>query len=699
MAKPPKKTEEDIRREEIKKILSETSPEFKHLAGSRIETQSKEYKEFKEEEIEKKLSVYEKLCNLSEKIGLEPDKEMARKMQDAIDFAHLRITPKGAFSFAIVACVSIIFLTIIGTITELALTGTANVNNLLIFFGISIASLFALTKYPEFVADNFRIKAAQEIILAIIYMVIYMRTSPQMEGAVRFAAKNLSGPLAYDLRKILWDVETRRYETIYDAMTDYLKGWEKNKEFMEAIQLIRTSLEQPEAKRYQMLDEAINIILQGTEEKMRHYSQSLRTPVTIIYALGITLPVLVLVLFPIIMLMLSDTINPLFLVVGYDVVLPILIFVISYEILMRRPIGYSTPDITLHPKYSPLGKLKLVLMGKEKFMPLWPMGAAVSVPFVIAGVLIMLSDPSPVGFINLVGSLVFVWGLGIGFAVVFLIESKMKIGIRNQIKSIQDEFSEALFQLGNRLALGNPMEKAMEQTIEKASNLKISDLFRKALRNIKRSSLPLEAALFDRKVGAIWEYPSKLVINVMKILFEATKKGVKNAALSAISISRYVKQIHNIEESLKEMLSESTASMRVLGMFIAPLIAGVTVTMTAIMMMIFKTLGELMGTLEITEGNTVGGMGLQNLMIGSWGTVGNILTIGVFQIIVGVYMIEIGYLLAYLVSGIDNGQGDLIGRRELAGYNILIGLAVYTLTVLVTYFIFAPMVGVLVGTM
>lgn len=698
MKKPPEQSDEEKRSEEIRRILSETSPEFKKLkeeVRSDVETKSRDYKTFKEEEESEKISIYEKLCNFSEKLGLEPDKGMAEKMQKAIDFAHLKITPKGAFSFAVFAGIFLIFLTVVGTIAMLAVAGTLNMSAVMLFFGLSAASILVLVKYPEFIADNFRIKASQEIVLAIIYMVIYMRTSPQMEGAVRFAAKNLSGPLAYDLRKVLWDVETRKFETIQEAITDYLGRWEKNKEFAEAIQLMSTSLEQSEGKRYQMLDEAINIILQGTEEKMKRYSQSLRTPVTVIYALGITLPILVLVLFPILMLMLSETINPALLVIGYDVILPIAIFVVSYEVLRRRPIGYSTPDITLHPKYSPMGKIKLIIMGKEKLMPLWPVCIIVSAPIVAVGVLVMLLDSSPVGFINLLGSIIVVWGMGIGLAVVFMMESRTKIGLRSQVKKIQDEFSEALFQLGNRLALGNPMERAMEQTIEKSSGLTISELFRKALNNIKKCNLALEAALFDKKFGAVWEYPSKLVINVMRIIMESAKKGVKNAAVSAISISRYVKQIHSIEESLIEMLSESTASMRVLGLFIGPLIAGVTVTMTAVMMMIFNTLGGLMQGLELTEGGAAG-MGMSNLLIGSWGNVGAVISVGVFQIVVGLYMIEVGYLLAYLVSGIENGEGDIIARRELAGWNILIGLLVYSFTIMVTYFIFAPMVGTLI---
>ncbi len=697
MAKAPKKTEKEIRLEEIKNILKETNPEFKRLrerSGEQknVNTTSKEYRTFKEEEIEKKLSIYEKLCNLSEALNMEPEKEMKKKIQRAIDFSHLRITPKGAFSFSIIVGIFLLLVDLI-----MIILGYLQISNGLIFLALSVGAFFFFAKYPEIKADIFRIQASQEIILAILYMAIYMRSNPQMEGAINFAAKNLSGPMAYDLRKIIWDVETRRYETIYDAMKEYLERWYENREFIEAIHLMNTSLEQPESKRHQMLDEAINIILIGTEEKMKHFSETLRTPIMVIFSLGITLPILVLVMFPIMMLMLSDTIKPSYLIVGYDIVLPSLIYVISSYVLTRRPISYSTPDISLHPKYSPVGKIKITISKKEYYMPVWPIGVIISVPLIAIGLFVMFMDNSAISFSNLVGSIVVLWGLGIGFAVVFIIDSGKKIHIRNQIKKIQDEFGEALFQLGNRLALGNPFEKAMEQTVKKSRELKISDLFNKALINIRRSNMALESALFDKEKGAIWEYPSKLVINIMKIILDSSKKGVKNAAISAMSISRYVKQIHRIEEQLNEMMSESSSSMRLLGMFIAPLISGVTVTLTAIMMLIFDALGRTMGTLDLSEGGTGAGMGgMGDLLISNWGSVSEIISLGEFQLVVGIYMLEICYLLSYLVAGIENGMGDKIERRSTAGWTIIIGLTIYSLSVIFTYFMFVPMVSMLV---
>jgi hypothetical protein len=65
-------------------------------------------------------------------------------------------------------------------------------------------------------------------------MIIYMRSSPNLEGAIKFAAQNLEGPLAWDLRKLLWDIETGKYSSADAALVDYVYKWKnKNREFQK----------------------------------------------------------------------------------------------------------------------------------------------------------------------------------------------------------------------------------------------------------------------------------------------------------------------------------------------------------------------------------------------------------------------------------------------------------------------------------
>jgi len=674
---------ENKRKEEINRIIKETLPSYKIPGEQQITTNSKEYRNFKKEEI-RKLTIYEKLCGFSEFLNVTPDKKLKEEMERAINFAHLKITPKGAFSFSILAGIFSFFISI------LLFLFTMNPMIFLVMMGASVGVVYFFAKYPEYLAQRFKVKASQEIVLAIIYMVIYMRASPNLEGAIRFAAKNLTGPLAYDLRKVLWDIEVRKYENIYDAVEDYMDKWRENDDFVEAMQLIRTSMEQPETRRHALLDESVNRILDGTRERMKHYSQSLRMPVMLIYALGIMLPILLLVMFPILFLMLSDSINPIILVIGYDILLPAIIYVVSDQTLKSRPMSLSSPDISMHPKYSPQGKIKI----GRKNVPLWPLGFALSLVFILFGATMMIKTPGKINFANLTYSLIVTWGIGIGLSLVSIIDSRSKNKLRKEIIKIQEEFAEVLFQFGHRLALGNPIEKAMEYAVEKESKLTITKLFEKALENMKSAGLALEAALFDKKFGAIWDYPSKMVINVMRVILEASKKGVKNAALSAMAISRYVKHLHKTEEELEDMLSETTTSMKFLSMFLAPLISGITTTMAAVMMMIFSSLQQSMSGLQTTNLTS----NLNVMMIGGWGGIGQTMSIGVFQLVVGIYLVEICILLSILINGIENGPGDDVGKKDYIGWSLLIGLTVYTFSLMGSYFMFAPMIkSLLVG--
>ena len=69
-----------------------------------------EYQEFKKQYMPKHLSLYEKLCNFSEKIiKISPDRKKAPLIQENIDISHLNVTPTGVISFAYLAPLVIVF--------------------------------------------------------------------------------------------------------------------------------------------------------------------------------------------------------------------------------------------------------------------------------------------------------------------------------------------------------------------------------------------------------------------------------------------------------------------------------------------------------------------------------------------------------------------------------------------------------------
>src|SRR3989338_5754335 len=116
-----------------------------------------------------------------------------------------------------------------------------------------------------------------------------MRHTSNLENAIEFAADHLAPPLSIDLKKVLWDVENEKYATVKESLDIYLETWKKwNFEFIESFHLIEGSLyESSEDRRLNSLDKSLDVILSEIYEKMLHYSQNLKSPITMLHMLGI----------------------------------------------------------------------------------------------------------------------------------------------------------------------------------------------------------------------------------------------------------------------------------------------------------------------------------------------------------------------------------------------------------------------------
>src|SRR3989344_1089441 len=303
-------SEDIIRRysEELSKKIALESEEY--FPG---ETFSLEYKKFRKENLEKNLSHYERLCNYSEKIiKISPDKKDIPLINESIEKLQLDISPEGAMSFAVLIGLSIMllgFLTLFVPLAVLFILEQSEISSLINQVPIFIPFLFLLSgillikplsKYPLKLADNYRLKISNQMVLCILYFITYMRHTSNLENAIRFAGEHLSAPLSLDLRKILWDVETGTFVTIKDSLDNYLKYWKQyNLEFIESFHLIEGSLYEPdEIRRIKLLDKSLELILQSVYERMLHFAQDLKTPITMLHMLGVILPILGLVIFP-----------------------------------------------------------------------------------------------------------------------------------------------------------------------------------------------------------------------------------------------------------------------------------------------------------------------------------------------------------------------------------------------------------------
>jgi hypothetical protein len=678
---------------------------------------TKEYQSFKQESLPGHMSYYEKGCALAGKIlkiNVEPKK--AQELQESIDISHLNITPSDVIAFSVIFPIAYM---VIGA--TLSLTLATSLFFTLFFLISGVVLMAVLGKYPTFLANNWRMKASNQMVLCVFYVVTFMRHTSNLELAIEFASEHLTAPLALDLKKVLWDVETQKYESVKESMEMYLETWRKwNGEFVEAFHLIMSSLyEGSEERRLALLDKSLDVILDETYERMLHYAQNLKGPITMIHMLGVILPILGLVILPLVVSFMSE-VKWYHIATLYNVILPIAVYLLGKNVLSKRPTGYGDTDIAeLNPSLKKYRNIIIKIGGTElQINPLFicciiggsllfisllpiilhaiapaydlPLGFGLELPWnlleyrtdTITGDIV-----GPFGMGASLLSLAFPLALAFGIGLYFKLRSQNVIKIRNETKKLEDEFSSALFQLGNRLGDGLPAEIAFAKVAEAMPDTVSGNFFQLVAINIIKLGMGVKEALFNPRTGALVYFPSNIIQSSMKVLVEGVRKGPLIAAQALLNVSRYIKEIHKVNERLKDLMADVISDMKSQIAFLTPAIAGIVIAITSMITFILGHLAKNIDTMGATE------------LAGKMGDIASMFGVGIptyyFQIVVGTYVFEIVFILTIMANGIENGADKLQERYEL-GNNLIRSTILYCTLSLIMMLVFNLIAGKIV---
>ncbi len=658
---------------------------------------SKEYNVFARQAKEK-LNWYEKYTNASVKfIKVNPDKGTRQNLQDAINFTGLKTTPTAVMSAMVF---SIIIFLIVG-LMPLFIFGFGSYLLTIILVVVGFVLGYSILKYPINTVKMIRIQSSSQMVLAILYMVVSMRISPNLERALKFAAKNITGSLAWDMRRILWDIQLRKYNSAEEAITSYIVRWKtENEEFSESLRLIRDSEYQPPDRAEATLDQALNLILEGTKTRMKHYTQDLRMPVMVIHMMGIVLPVLGMIMAPLVAVFMGGGVGAHHFIVAYDIVLPLVILWFINSTLRKRPVTFSQIDTSKHPDLPPRGTFLIGKKHKTAF-PVFPIALIVLIAILTPPVLYFVQNPNmlfpvPGSFdkgdqfpvLGLLMSILIIFGIAMSIAVYYLLTTFQANRIQKKIENTESEFELALFKLGNRVGAGVPAEVAIERAVGDMKDLQISDLFMRALTNIRRQGMTLDRAFFDKTYGAIRYYPSRLIKNIMSAVVDTAKRGIGYASESMMTISKYLSNIRETQEYIRDILSETVSSMKFQAYILTPMITGLIVSMSQVITDVLVKLGQGLSSAGLGAGAGVS----DTLKVkGIFGDVDKAIPPGVFQLIVGVYLIEVVIILAIFLTKIHYGDNKII-QRNAAAKMLIISMVVYLLVSLVSSFMFSGLI-------
>ncbi len=688
---------------------------------------SQSYVKFKEE-MAPELSRYEKWCHtLGNIIKLKVSKKDEDKIRKSLEIAHLDLEPWQTITLSVVAFVSVFIIGLLVSVAIALLKGGIAEFPLFFLILVMVFGMFLfyfVNGYPQRLANKWRLKASSQMVPAILYIVVYMRHTPNLEKAIAFASQHLQYPLALDLKRVFYSVEIGKFSTIKESLDNYLENWrDYSVEFIEAFHLIESSLFEPDdSKRIVTLEKSLQVVLDGVYDKMLRFTHEVRSPLTNVYMLGVVLPTLGLALLPLASAMVGDFIKWYHVFVLFNLIIPFFVFYLTDKILFLRPGGYGETELLernpLYPVYKsnkPYAKAFLICL-----------------PFFIIGLLPLIFQYTPIpGLLGLktdysfselgiglfgdetvfgfreiggkftgpfgVGALLmgvfFTLGVSMFFSMAFKEKTKALIKEREKTKQLEVEFNNSLFQLGNRIGNGTPPELAFSKVAESTKGLRTEDFFRRVNYNVMQMGMSVESAVFDEKRGALVYYPSELIATSMKILVESAKKGLMIAALSLISISEYVKNISKITDRLRDMLAEIISDMKSNMTFLAPLLSGVVVGLAA---MITGILSKL-NLAEATGGETIAGVGNLNSILNIFDMT-KMIPPYLLQIIVGIYIIEIIFILSGALVVIDSGE-DKLEKTNKTGINLRKGIGLYVVTALIAIIALSLLTAIVLGNL
>jgi len=264
--------------------------------------------------------------------------------------------------------------------------------------------------------------------------------------------------------------------------------------------------------------------------------------------------------------------------------------------------------------------------------------------------------------------------LSIGFSIALYFKKKSSnvIKIRKRTKLLEKEFASALFQLGGRLGDGLPAEMAFSRVAVSMEGTKSAEFFRIVDNNIRRLGMGIQDAIFDSKHGAIKKFPSNIITSSMKVLVESVKKGPIVAAQALMNVATYIKEIHRVDERLKDIMGDIIGSMKSQIKFLTPVISGIVVGITSMITGILGRLTDQMGVLSQGAGSSMG-------MAPGGAGITDMFGIGIptyfFQIVVGVYVVQLVIILIILSNQIESGSDKAKEKfrlgKELSSATIL----------------------------
>lgn len=695
---------------------------------------TKDYEEFKESQDNSSSSFYERLAHyVSSKVDLEINniglfENRIDNIENNIKTARMEVSRGQFLNLLIVPTVLMVLISLIlfSLSTNLGVIGL-----MATFFYIYWAHTF-----PAFKADVTKIMIADESLDLMLYLSMNLRTNPSLVDAVRKASINTGGHLGRDLSDIMWHVETDYGKTVSSELSSKMEDWRRySSEFVESLGFLMDSTSQRGEERNQMIDRGQSKMIGDIKEKMNQYARDLSSPVKVLNMMGVMLPLMGLIMFPLITIFLGGENSvgglTLYVSIGYIVILPLFLFYFVKRLVSRRPGAYSQPTLNHVKDLPPKDKIILNVRGKKYKFPLLLtsliIGGLIALPgilyylnlfltmavidttFIVEGGSIsgvsewsnfieqqyMIENLVP----NVLTGMTLIWGITAGLITFFYGRSYRRIQIREEIDKIEDKMILALTELQNEVSKNKPIEKCFNAMVKKLDrsglqNHPLKEFFEESFAEMNLRNKPFEEAIYGKDL--IYDYPSPLLINTMDVIKKSVSLGPNAVENNISNIRMYVQNKEDVESTINKLLDGVVGQMELQAKYIAPVITAVAGGLALVIVEVLFALSQALD--EISQTLSVGGQSSINVSenVALIQNLDQALPPTILILITGTYLVEVSLILSYFTNGIENGF-DEISRDIKTARFLLIGITIYSLILIITTVFVTPQIPDLIS--
>ena len=527
----------------------------------------------------------------------------------------------------------------------------------LLFASLGVLFYILIDYYYIILYNDLNTKKRSQLINLLLLLAIKLRQNPNVEQAILFAAKNINLPLKLDLLRLLRDVYNRKYISASEALIEYSRSWEKNaKFFYVGVMLILSALYDPDKDRRNFqIDKSIEEALEELVNELYEFSREIRSTINLVSMLGITLPVMLLTIFPLASIFLGNIFSPFVLFMLFDILIPfIAFFSINYAISSRIISIFSEDDIYLfyYLKRKDLTNKLISIAGG--------FSVGILLFFIIFFVIYQYLYKFDVLGVLLSEFFVLLMGLSISL-MAFTYYTHYK-DLYKSLEKIEMDLPPFLLSLSSALNEGYPLEKAMINVYSKYKSGPIGYFISKIYQNL-RMGLSFYDSIFDIRYGALSKIPSSKLRSIMELLYEAGSQSPTEASVITGIIAKYFLLISKVKERIKDLVAEDLSQLKSLLRILAPVILGI---ISAVSVMVIEILHRLsfqfnqISNLTLSDSNVSQYINSLPDIIFNIFNLNSLISPSSMIIIIGIFNAAIAFVIIYAINSIEN-SGDKFG--------------------------------------